>query len=120
MHAQHGSALRAGPSVLINEYERFYAELLNGIQVFDHTRSIFVSVAFIQVFYPCTRKFITLETILIFFINKNFAIFDLARQTGFHFQSIIPPAARTMILFPDVSVTEATIYPAWGNEHLVC
>lgn len=81
MHAQHPAALRAGPFILIKNDELIYPEFLNKIQVFDHTRTISASVAFIQMFYLCTGKYITFVTKLKLPGCQFFAVLYLARQT---------------------------------------
>jgi hypothetical protein len=115
VHAQQPAALRAGPPGKIIFYEIIDPIILDVIKILGHTRSIFASISLVQVFHLSARKFITLETISIFLALQFLAVFNLARQAGFHFKSIITPAARAVILVPYKCITQVAIDPAWGN-----
>jgi hypothetical protein len=117
MNTNYFSALGAGPPFLFVSNEQSYAEFPYVLEVFNHTHTILFSIALIQVVQPSARKDFTTEAIFNASFHYRLTVFDLARGTGFRFETIVTSATRACLFISNICATEATVHSTWSNQH---
>jgi hypothetical protein len=116
MHAEYRATLRAGPLGNITLNKLIDSIFPDGIQVFERVDAILGPVAFIQMLDKRTWERIAFVAVFESTIPQFFTALDPARQTGLHFLRIITPTTRTVVLLPDIGITQSAVDPTRGDQ----
>ena len=116
MTADDTAADRALPLFRFFFQECIHALLFNHREVFHHAHVVFRSVAFIELFYPETRKVFTFKTETRLTIFPFFTLDHLARTAGFRLILITAPATMARFFVSQVTAANGTIHTAGRNQ----
>jgi hypothetical protein len=116
MHTNELSAFGTCPSVCFLLNELSDADLLYALKIIDHAHTIVFPVTCVEVAQLVAGVFIAIEAKLQMMCYEDFARFYPAKYSGLRLPTIIAPAPRARILFPDIGAADAAVHAAGGDQ----
>ena len=116
MNTNYLPAPGTGPPFLFVSDELSYSEFIYFFEIVNHTHTILISIALIQVIQMGARKIITTEAILDSTGHYSLTGFDSAGDAGFRFKIVVTSATGTCFLISCICTTEATVHSAWSDQ----
>jgi hypothetical protein len=112
VHAQDGTALRAGPRGSLRSEEPLHAILLNSFQIRYGTYPIVGAIAFVQMEQDAAGKLDTGKAILMTSPCPLPTVHDLAVDTCLRFAFVIASTTRARLALSPVRAAQATVQTA--------
>jgi len=116
MNTNYLPAPGTGPPFLFVSNEMFYSEFFYILEIVNHTHTILISIALIQVIQKRARKVFTTEAILDSTGHYLLTVFDSACNAGFRFETVVTSATGACLLISYKCTTEATVHSAWSDQ----
>jgi hypothetical protein len=116
MHTNYLPAPGTGPLFLFVSNELSYSEFIYVLEIVNHTHTVFISIALIQMIQKGARKVFTTDAILDFTGHYLLTGFDSAGDAGFRFETVITSATGACFLISYICATEATVHSAWSDQ----
>lgn len=104
------------PLFLLSNEKCFNAFFLDEFQVSYHTHMVVLAIPLVDMFDPVTGEGAAPETIMPAVFFQFRAVFDAAVCASMRLIVVIAPAARALLLVPQICCAQGTVHAAGGDE----
>ena len=94
-----------------------YTEVSDVPEIFDHAQAIIGSISLIQMVQSGARKAVTTEAVFDSGAYHLLTVLNTTHGAGLRFETAVTSAAWACLPVSHVCATEATVHPAWCDQH---
>jgi hypothetical protein len=116
MNTNYFAARGTCPLVLFLFDEMSYADLLYVLKIINHAHSVVISVSYVEAVQQVAWAFPASGAVPQIASLEHITLFYPAQGSGLWLQTVIAPAPRARVLFPDKGAAEAAVHAAGCDQ----